>query len=102
MIWPAAAGVVTIIGIDGHTTGIGGHDAGIRENQRDRAAWSRSPESVVTIIGIRTVRFAEAVFALHVFQKKSKRGIETPKPDMDIIRLRLKAAAIVAQELRNE
>lgn len=49
-----------------------------------------------------TVRFAEAVFALHVFQKKSKRGIETPKPDMDIIRLRLKAAAIVAQELRNE
>jgi len=49
-----------------------------------------------------TVRFAEAVFVLHVFQKKSKRGIETPKPDMDIIRLRLKAAAIVAQELRNE
>jgi len=49
-----------------------------------------------------TVRFAEAVFVLHVFQKKSKRGIETPKPDMDIIRLRLKAAAIAAQELRNE
>ena len=49
-----------------------------------------------------TVRFAEAVFVLHVFQKKSKRGIETPKPDMDIIHQRLKAAAIVAQELRNE
>ncbi|GAA4413844.1 hypothetical protein GCM10011450_22380 [Advenella faeciporci] len=49
-----------------------------------------------------TVRFAEAVFVLHVFRKKSKRGIETPKPDMDIIHQRLKAAAIVAQELRNE
>ncbi len=36
------------------------------------------------------------------FKKKSKRGIETPKPDMDIIRQRLKAAAIVAQELENE
>ncbi|MCI2808896.1 type II toxin-antitoxin system RelE/ParE family toxin [Eoetvoesiella caeni] len=47
-----------------------------------------------------TVRFSEAVFVLHVFQKKSKRGIETPKPDMDIIRQRLKAAAIVAQELK--
>lgn len=49
-----------------------------------------------------TVRFTEAVFVLHVFQKKSKRGIETPKPDMDIIRQRMKAAAAVAQELRNE
>lgn len=49
-----------------------------------------------------TVRFAQAIFVLHVFQKKSKRGIETPKPDMDIIRQRLKAAAIVAQELENE
>jgi len=49
-----------------------------------------------------TVRFAQAIFVLHVFQKKSKRGIETPKPDMDIIRQRLKMAAIVAQELKNE
>ncbi|MFT0546034.1 hypothetical protein ACMHYO_06695 [Allopusillimonas ginsengisoli] len=37
-----------------------------------------------------------------LFQKKSMRGIETPKPDMDIIRQRLKAAAIVAQEFKNE
>lgn len=49
-----------------------------------------------------TVRFSEAVFVLHVFQKKSKRGIATPKPDMDIIHQRLKAAAIVAQELKND
>jgi len=49
-----------------------------------------------------TVRFPEAVFVLHAFQKKSTRGIATPKTDMDIIRNRLKIAAIVAQELRNE
>jgi len=49
-----------------------------------------------------TVRFPEAVFVLHAFQKKSTRRIATPKPDMEIIRHRLKIAAIMAQELRNE
>jgi phage-related protein len=49
-----------------------------------------------------TVRFPEAVFVLHAFQKKSTRGIATPKPDMDIIRHRLKVAAAMAQELKNE
>nr|WP_244193974.1 type II toxin-antitoxin system RelE/ParE family toxin [Bordetella genomosp. 12] len=47
------------------------------------------------------VRFPEAVFALHVFQKKSKHSIETPQADMAIIRQRLKVAAIVAQELKD-
>ncbi|MCB5364474.1 type II toxin-antitoxin system RelE/ParE family toxin [Pusillimonas sp. CC-YST705] len=55
-----------------------------------------------TYRAVYTVRFAEAVFVLHVFQKKSKRGIATPKPDIDIIRQRMKAAAIVVQELGNE
>lgn len=48
-----------------------------------------------------TVKFAEAVFVLHCFQKKSKSGIATPKADMDIIRARLKVAEVLAQELRN-
>ena len=48
-----------------------------------------------------TVKFAEAVFVLHCFQKKSKSGIATPKTDMDIIRARLKVAEALAQELRN-
>jgi len=39
-----------------------------------------------------TVRFATKVYVLHVFQKKSKRGIATPKPVMDLIRERLKRA----------
>ena len=49
-----------------------------------------------------TVKFREAVFVLHVFQKKSKSGIATPKPDMDIIRERLKVAEKFSQEMRNE
>jgi len=39
-----------------------------------------------------TVRFREAVYVLHAFQKKSKRGIKTPKHDIHLIRERLKAA----------
>ena len=46
-----------------------------------------------------TVRFAAAVFVLHVFQKKAKSGTATPKQDMELIRERLKAAERVAKEL---
>jgi phage-related protein len=53
-----------------------------------------------TYRAVYTVRFAEAVFVLHCFQKKSKQGIATPKEDMDIIRARMKVAEQVARELR--
>ncbi|MGH7814429.1 MAG: type II toxin-antitoxin system RelE/ParE family toxin [Candidatus Binataceae bacterium] len=36
-----------------------------------------------------TVRFKDAVYVLHVFQKKSKRGIETPLADIGLIKERL-------------
>lgn len=55
-----------------------------------------------TYRAIYTVKFAEAVFVLHCFQKKSKSGIATPKADMDIVRARLKIAEAMAQEMRNE
>jgi phage-related protein len=35
------------------------------------------------------VRFEDAVYVLHVFQKKSKHGIATPREDIDLIRKRL-------------
>ena len=54
-----------------------------------------------TYRAVYTVKFTEAVFVLHCFQKKSKSGIATPKADMDIIRARLKVAEALAQELRN-
>jgi phage-related protein len=37
-----------------------------------------------------TVRYADAVYVLHAFQKKSKRGISTPKTDTTLIGRRLK------------
>ena len=45
-----------------------------------------------TFRAIYTVKLGDAVYVLHCFQKKSVHGIATPKPDMDLIRERLKAA----------
>jgi phage-related protein len=55
-----------------------------------------------TYRAVYTVKFEEAVFVLHCFQKKSKRGIATPKEELDIVRARLKVAEALAKELRNE
>ena len=48
-----------------------------------------------------TVRFDDAVYVLHAFQKKSKRGIATPKHDIDLIRDRLELARCIHQERRD-
>jgi len=45
-----------------------------------------------TYRAVYTVRFANAVYVLHCFQKKSKSGVATPKAEMEIVRERLKAA----------
>ena len=45
-----------------------------------------------TYRAVYTVRFSDAVYVLHVFQKKSRRRIETPQQDLDTIRLRLQWA----------
>jgi phage-related protein len=55
-----------------------------------------------TYRAVYTVKFREVVFVLHVFRKKSKSGITTPKPDMEIIRERLKVAGKLSQEMRDE
>ncbi|SRR5258708_33241575 len=54
-----------------------------------------------TYRAVYSVRFANAVFVLHCFQKKSKSGIATPKRDLDIIRARLKVAEALAREMRD-
>jgi phage-related protein len=54
-----------------------------------------------TYRAVYTVRFKEAVFVLHCFQKKSKSGIATPRKDMEIIHARLKVAEAVAKEMRD-
>ena len=45
-----------------------------------------------TYRAVYTVRFADAVYVLHAFQKKSKRGIQTPKKEIQLIRARLQRA----------
>ena len=45
-----------------------------------------------TYRAIYTVRIRDAIYVLHAFQKKSKRGIATPKKEIDLIHQRLAAA----------
>ena len=46
-----------------------------------------------------TVKFKAKVYVLHCFQKKSKKGISTPKPDMELIRARIRDAELLHQDL---
>lgn len=45
-----------------------------------------------TFRAVYTVRFAERLYVLHVFQKKSSQGIQTSSQDIALVRTRLKAA----------
>lgn len=72
-------------------TGFGG--AGVLEIVEDAAGG--------TYRAVYTVKFIEAVFVLHCFQKKSKSGIAAPKEDIGLIRERLKAAEQHIKEMRN-
>jgi phage-related protein len=46
---------------------------------------------------IYTVRFAGSVYVLHAFQKKSKKGRETPKAEIKLIKQRLREAERIAK-----
>jgi len=45
-----------------------------------------------TYRAVYTVKFAEVIYVLHCFQKKSKKGISTPRQDKELIESRLKTA----------
>ena len=45
-----------------------------------------------TFRAVYAVRLGRRVFVLHAFQKKSKSGISTPQPELDLIKRRLKLA----------
>lgn len=53
-----------------------------------------------TYRAVYTVRFVDTVIVLHVFQKKSKSGAETPKPDMELIVARLRDATEIMRQRR--
>jgi phage-related protein len=48
-----------------------------------------------------TVRFRDVIYVLHAFQKKSKKGIATPKKDMNVIEERLAVAERDYRERQN-
>lgn len=45
-----------------------------------------------TYRAVYTVKFSDLVYVLHAFQKKSKKGIATPKAEIDLVKMRLKIA----------
>jgi phage-related protein len=51
-----------------------------------------------TYRAVYTVRFVERVYVLHVFQKKSTKGISTPQSEIELVRRRLKRAAELDQK----
>ncbi len=48
-----------------------------------------------------TVQFADRIYVLHAFQKKSKKGAKTPQKDIDVIEQRLAAAKRHDKERKN-
>jgi phage-related protein len=44
-----------------------------------------APHESDTYYAVYTVRFKDLIYVLHVFQKKSKRGVATPKADVDLM-----------------
>ena len=49
-----------------------------------------------------TVRFEDAIYVLHVFQKKSTKGIATPAREIDLIKQRLAEAERTTEKGRTE
>ena len=54
-----------------------------------------------TFRAVYTVRYADALYVLHAFQKKSKTGRETPRRDIDLIQQRLREAERIEKERSN-
>jgi phage-related protein len=52
-----------------------------------------------TFRAVYTLTYADVVFMLHAFQKKSKTGRETPRRDIELIKQRLRAAERIAKEM---
>jgi phage-related protein len=51
-----------------------------------------------TYRAVYAVKLGDHVYVLHAFQKKSKKGISTPKQEIDLIKKRLKVAQVLAKE----
>jgi phage-related protein len=54
-----------------------------------------------TFRAVYTIRLKGVIYVLHAFQKKSKKGIATPKAEMDKIKARLRDAELLHKERTN-
>jgi phage-related protein len=54
-----------------------------------------------TYRAVYTVQFADVIYVLHAFQKKSKSGIATPQKDIELIRRRLAEAQRLNRQRSN-
>jgi phage-related protein len=52
-----------------------------------------------TFRAVYTLKYADVVFMLHAFEKKSKTGRETPRRDIELIKRRLREAERIAKEM---
>ena len=57
----------------------------------------RSAFRTNTYRAIYTTKINEKIYVLHAFQKKSKKGIQTPRQEIDLIRRRLKIVQDLAK-----
>jgi phage-related protein len=55
-----------------------------------------------TFRAIYTVKIDDKIYVLHAFKKKSKSGIKTPKPEVDLIKKRLGDAKILSKSFKLE
>lgn len=60
-----------------------------------------APYAGDTYRAVYTVRFEDAIYVLHAFQKKSKRGVSIPRKEIDLIKQRLAAAEQDYRERHN-
>jgi phage-related protein len=66
-----------------------------------RAWWKLFPTSGAIRSGPSiTVKFPKAIYVLHVFQKKSKRGIATPRHEMKLVEKRLAQVVVLEKPSR--
>lgn len=75
-----------------------------REHRNAKALKGFGGRAVMELVGnhdgnafraVYTVKFNEAVFVLHAFQKKSTKGISTSKQDLELIKTRLRDAETI-------
>ena len=55
-----------------------------------------------TYRAVYTVRFKSAVYVLHCYQKKSRKGIATPRQEIELIKARMKRAQQLDQGASHE